>query len=277
MDRKEFLLKSAGAAAAVSVSSLLKAGSLIVSEGENDFKYIYTTSEKREQELTITYTFFIPKTIDEALISEARMEMKQEAKDGLWSKESKYVISVKKLKEAKDGSHSVLKCGAYENSDGDDILSLSDLAILGQKKNCILYYPETDDAVSSIKLLDNKNKELAHILKHIPISGGGCFLTSACIQELGKDERCFELVELERFAKNHVSQSEKGAEMLKLYYGLAPLVVDQINQSPYRRTIWENMYDDLVMPTLYMIEEKKYAEAEAFYSSYSFAIYRSLV
>lgn len=276
MDRKEFILKSAGAAAAVSVSSLLKAGSLVVSQDDEHYIYVFTTKETRSQELSLSYTFFIPKSIDQGLVSAIKMDMTQATNVGLWNKEASYEIQVKKVKASKDG-HTILKCEAYELKDGDDILSLSELSILGKKKNCILYFPETDQAVSTIQLLDNKNTKLATVLIHIPSTGGGCFLTSACLKEIGKDERCFELVELERFAQQHVATSKEGKEMLKLYYGLAPMVVEQINASPNRVQIWRKMYDDLVVPTLTLIEEKQFEDAKKFYSSYSYAIYRSMI
>lgn len=63
-------------------------------------------------------------------------------------------------------------------------------------------------------------------------SGGGkrCFVTTACCVMVGLGDECFELTALRRFRDRVLARSEDGRRDIRLYYEIAPLVLDEIER-----------------------------------------------
>ncbi len=59
----------------------------------------------------------------------------------------------------------------------------------------------------------------------------GCFLTSACVEYLGKDDDCAELTALRKFRDSYMKSTEEGKKLVEEYYSVAPKIVESINAS----------------------------------------------
>ena len=96
-------------------------------------------------------------------------------------------------------------------------------------------------------------------------NSGGCYLTSACVEAMGRCDNCFELTTLRAFRDHWLSQQDGGREEIKEYYHIAPAIVDKIHASDDCRQVLTNLYFRLVMPCVEMIKAGKNEEAHCLY------------
>ena len=61
--------------------------------------------------------------------------------------------------------------------------------------------------------------------------GSGCYLTSACVDYLGKADDCEELTALRKFRDTYMKSTEGGQKLVEEYYAVAPEIVNRINSS----------------------------------------------
>ena len=73
-----------------------------------------------------------------------------------------------------------------------------------------------------------------------------CFLTSACVNYLGKPDNCNELQILRDFRDNYLSQTETGKSIIREYYDIAPFIVKKIDASPRRSEYYAFIYKKIV-------------------------------
>ena len=100
-------------------------------------------------------------------------------------------------------------------------------------------------------------------------NSSGCFLTSACVDALGKEDDCYELETLRRFRDEWLALQEGGEQDIARYYAFAPGVVRQIDRLPDRMSLYARIYDELVAPCVRLIEAHKMQEAWDLYKSYA--------
>ena len=85
-------------------------------------------------------------------------------------------------------------------------------------------------------------------------SGGGCFLTSACVEYLGKPDDCEELTVLRSFRDNYMKKTEEGAALVKEYYAVAPVIVEKINSSQDKGSYYSYI-DKIINECVVLIKE----------------------
>lgn len=74
-------------------------------------------------------------------------------------------------------------------------------------------------------------------------SSGGCFVSSACIDYLGKADDCEELTILRSFRDNFMKSTTEGSLLVKEYYDIAPKIVEKINESSDKELYYQNIYE----------------------------------
>ena len=72
---------------------------------------------------------------------------------------------------------------------------------------------------------------------------GGCFLTSACVEYLGKADDCEELTALRAFRDGYMKSTEEGNALVKQYYEVAPTIVERINASDKKEKYYQYVYE----------------------------------
>lgn len=76
-------------------------------------------------------------------------------------------------------------------------------------------------------------------------SGGGCFLTTACCEERGLADDCYELTTLRRYRDQVLKNNEQGRLLIEFYYKEAPRIVKQIKKSEKRKEICDWIYQQV--------------------------------
>lgn len=87
-------------------------------------------------------------------------------------------------------------------------------------------------------------------------SSTGCFLTTACCEYKGLPDDCEELTVMRAFRDNYLSKTPVGRRCIQIYYEEAPRIVNQIEKSPFRDKILEEIYQE-VCELKKMIEKGK--------------------
>lgn len=77
-------------------------------------------------------------------------------------------------------------------------------------------------------------------------SDGGCFLTSACVGHLGKPDDCEELTTLRNFRDTYMKSTESGSKLVEEYYAVAPAIVQKIDASADKDSVYDGIYDVIV-------------------------------
>lgn len=84
--------------------------------------------------------------------------------------------------------------------------------------------------------------------------GGGCYITTATCEEYGKPDDCYELTMFRSFRDNWLLSQPDGKELIDRYYNTAPKIVEQINQQPDRKEIYQHLNDAYLSKCLKYIE-----------------------
>ena len=92
-------------------------------------------------------------------------------------------------------------------------------------------------------------------------SSGGCYLTTACVEQRGLSDDCIELTTLRSFRDTYMRMSEIGEKDVEEYYQTAPKIVNAINQSDEADKVYENIYYDIIQPCVSLIQSGKYEDA----------------
>ena len=99
-------------------------------------------------------------------------------------------------------------------------------------------------------------------------SGGGCFLTSACVEAKGLADDCRELTVLRNFRDTYMKSTDAGCADICEYYHTAPIIVEKIKQLPNAMEIFECIYHELVVPCVELIDKNQKEKAYTQYKNY---------
>lgn len=96
----------------------------------------------------------------------------------------------------------------------------------------------------------------------------GCFLTTACVRTKGLPDDCYELNALRAFRDGYMKTTPTGEKDINEYYFIAPQIISAIDRLGNSEQIYGEMYNDLVMNCISLINEGKKEEAYAYYKEY---------
>lgn len=99
-------------------------------------------------------------------------------------------------------------------------------------------------------------------------SGSTCFLTSACVEAMGLPDDCKELSTLRAFRDTYLKNIPDGETYIAEYYRLAPRIVQCIRADANARERFGEIYVELVLPCVALIEAGAFAEALEKYRQY---------
>ena len=88
----------------------------------------------------------------------------------------------------------------------------------------------------------------------------GCFMTSACVDYMGKEDDCVELETLRKFRDTKLKKYKCGQSLINEYYLVAPSIVESIEKSPKKDKYYQDIYD-LVCQCVDKVNENKDDEA----------------
>ena len=93
----------------------------------------------------------------------------------------------------------------------------------------------------------------------------GCFLTTACVISKGLPDDCDELQTLRAYRDGYLSGRPGGREDIAHYYDIAPKIVNAVNRTTYPSRVWEDLYNELVLPCVRYIKDGHNDEAYGLY------------
>jgi len=127
-----------------------------------------------------------------------------------------------------------------------------------------------NDKNDSLTILDKKGKEFIILQLVKSESGGsGCFLTTACVNILGKTDDCAELTTLRKFRDEVLKSSETGKKLIADYYNIAPDIVNAISLRSDKHAVYTDIYNQMIMPTIQCIEKDDKRGAISIYKNYT--------
>ena len=86
---------------------------------------------------------------------------------------------------------------------------------------------------------------------------GQCCIVDACIKAKGLPDDCYELRTLRRFRDEYVKNLFDGKEIVSNYYDIASIIVNKVNELPNSNEIFLDIYSDLVLKSVILIENNK--------------------
>ncbi len=112
---------------------------------------------------------------------------------------------------------------------------------------CTLFSDKSGDDVSVNPYATCNYFRKRITMKDSGYTGGssGCFLTSACVDYLGKEDDCFELTTLREFRDNKMSITKSGVQLINEYYNIAPKIVELIDKSPIKDVYYKYIYGEI--------------------------------
>lgn len=84
--------------------------------------------------------------------------------------------------------------------------------------------------------------------------GGGCYITTAVCEELGKPDDCYELTMFRGFRDNYLRHQPDGEALIQRYYDTAPAIVAKIDRQPNRGDIYRHLRTTYLEPCLRDLE-----------------------
>ncbi len=96
-------------------------------------------------------------------------------------------------------------------------------------------------------------------------SGGGCYLTSACVEAMGLPDDCMELTTLRQFRDGWLTDQPGGKETIQTYYRVAPGIVEAIRAESDSKAEFQRIYDEMVCPCVKAIQEGRPQDAWELY------------
>jgi hypothetical protein len=77
-------------------------------------------------------------------------------------------------------------------------------------------------------------------------SSDGCFLTSACVEYMGKADDCAELATLRAFRDGYMASTDDGKALINEYYAVAPAIARKIQRSDKASEYFQDIYQTIL-------------------------------
>jgi len=97
-------------------------------------------------------------------------------------------------------------------------------------------------------------------------SSSSCFITTACVSAVGLPDDCEILSVLRNFRDTVLSQTQKGAELVRRYYEIAPSIVKSVNDGPMPQAVWVQVFGE-IHDIKSLVDSKRYEEAVSAYEA----------
>lgn len=153
----------------------------------------------------------------------------------------------------------------------------SDVFLVDYYTNVIILRGQRNEVVGRFRIKKGDSLNTIQIDDYVKLaSSEGCFLTTACVEHLGKSDDCHELTVLRNFRDGYMTENIEMAQDIEIYYHIAPLVVHEINQSDNKDRILDGIYDDLILPCIDYIDQEKYHECYMLYKNYTIELAEKL-
>lgn len=94
---------------------------------------------------------------------------------------------------------------------------------------------------------------------------GGCYITSATMKSLGKEDTCDELMSFRYYRDQWLSNEPNGKMLIDEYYHTAPLIVNTIDSQENSKDIYNDIWNTYLSPCYDYIKKSNNNEAKELY------------
>lgn len=88
--------------------------------------------------------------------------------------------------------------------------------------------------------------------------GGGCYITTACVEVMGLDDDCYELQTLRKFRDKYMLDSIEKCHKVADYYFHAPKVVENLKLMSDYKEFLADVYERFILKAVRLIEQGDY-------------------
>lgn len=82
-----------------------------------------------------------------------------------------------------------------------------------------------------------------------------CYVTTAVCRSMNKPEDCYELNLLKAYRDDYLLKTEKGEELVREYYDIAPTIVKRIEKKENADEAYRQIWEEYLKPCIYFIEQ----------------------
>lgn len=135
-------------------------------------------------------------------------------------------------------------------------------------------------ASAAMKVAGYPAKEFNNALgKIIPGWGKGpkCILSSASVSYKGLPDNCYELELLRNFRDTFMSKLPNGEQLIEEYYSLSDAIIEKVELDKIENEFYEKVFNELIIPSVKLIEEKQHNNALQYYRNFVLKIYNELI
>ena len=100
-------------------------------------------------------------------------------------------------------------------------------------------------------------------------SDEGCFLTTACIRAKALPDDCDELQTLRYFRDGWLKKQEEGPAAIQEYDEIAPKIVQAVDQREDAEAVWNQLYEELILPCVWLIHVGEMQDALLLYKKWT--------
>lgn len=93
-----------------------------------------------------------------------------------------------------------------------------------------------------------------------------CFITTACVNYFALSDNCYELETLRRFRDQFLLQSSEGSLDVEVYYDIAPVIVNKLENDPIKNLLFERIFSQIRMACM-AIDQGDNSKAHSIYRS----------
>ena len=95
-----------------------------------------------------------------------------------------------------------------------------------------------------------------------------CCIVTACIKAKGLPDDCYELKTLRNFRDEYIKSLFDGKEIVSNYYDIASIILNKIYEVPNSNEIFLDIYSDLVLKSVTLIENNKNQQTFFYFKGY---------
>ncbi len=92
-----------------------------------------------------------------------------------------------------------------------------------------------------------------------------CYITTAVCESLGKPDDCYELNLLREYRDQYLLTQPGGEALVQEYYDIAPTIVKRIEREAEHSRIYQEIWQQYLLPCIRLIEEERQEECQSVY------------
>jgi hypothetical protein len=134
--------------------------------------------------------------------------------------------------------------------------------------SALAFLQSTNEALVGVSTQAGYNANFQTLVQAQHQPKGGCFITTAICEGMGKPDDCEELTKLRAFRDAYMLADPKRAKMVRSYYNVAPGIVDCLDSLPDEgKVAYAFLRENYLYPAIALIDAGKNEDAMIMYEN----------